>query len=171
MSIGRRPIASIALGWTAMIGVDFGLHAGLLAPLYDWDSPFLLEPSQAFARIPVGYLGFLVLTVALLWLLERLSVRDGLDGARIAASVGAVVWGALLAGLWSISRADPALLAGWWIGQTVELGVGGFVMGSLLGGQRARVVAWRVAGLVVGIAVLAVLLQTVGYASPPQLAP
>lgn len=58
-----------------MIGVDFFLHAGLLAPLYDWDSPFLLRPDEAFTRIPIGYLGFLVLAIGLAWLLTRLEVE------------------------------------------------------------------------------------------------
>ncbi len=29
-----------------MLGVDRFLHAGVMAPLYDWDSPFLLSPEQ-----------------------------------------------------------------------------------------------------------------------------
>jgi hypothetical protein len=62
----RRPVATVALSWLAMVGVDVVLHAGLLAPLYDWDSPFLLRPEEAFVRIPVGYLGFLVLAIACL---------------------------------------------------------------------------------------------------------
>jgi hypothetical protein len=53
---GPRPAGTVVLGWLAMIGVDFFLHAGLLAPLYDWDSPFLLRPDEAFVRIPIGYL-------------------------------------------------------------------------------------------------------------------
>ena len=64
-----RPIATTALAWLAMLGVDLFLHAGLLAPFYDWDSPFLLEPETAFVRIPVGYLAFLVLAAGLVWLL------------------------------------------------------------------------------------------------------
>jgi hypothetical protein len=169
MTLGPRPLATIALSWIAMIGVDFCLHAGVLAPLYEWDSPFLLPPGEAFARIPIGYLGFLVLAIALTWLLARIAVRNGRDGALTAAAVGAVVWGAVLLGLWSISTADFTLLAGWWIGQTVELGVGGLVIGSMLGGARLRGVAWKVAALVVALAALAVILQAVGYAVAPQL--
>ena len=164
-----RPVATVALSWVAMLGVDLFLHAGLLAPLYDWDSPFLLRPEEAFVRIPVGYLGFLVLAIALAWLLPRFNVERGRDGALIAGAFGAVGWGALVLGLWSISTADPGLLAGWWVGQTVELGLGGAVIGSILGGMRVRTVAWRVAALLVVGAVSAIVLQTIGYATAPVL--
>jgi hypothetical protein len=62
---GPRPARTIMLSWLAMIGVDVFLHAGLLAPLYDWDSPFLLRPDEAFVRIPIGHLSFLI--IAIVW--------------------------------------------------------------------------------------------------------
>jgi hypothetical protein len=164
-----RPVATVALTWLAMLGLDLFLHAGLLAPLYDWQNPFLLPPGEAFARIPIGYLAFLVLAIGLAWLLPRLGVAGGRSGGITAGGLGAVTWGALLLGLWSISTADLPLLAGWWAGQTLELGVGGFVVGSILGGARLRWVAWRVGTLVVVAAILAVVLQASGYAVAPVL--
>lgn len=166
---GRQTIGTIALTWLAMLGVDLFLHAGLLAPLYDWDSPFLLRPEVAFARIPIGYLGFLVLATALVWLLLRLNVEGGREGAMLGGAFGAVTWGALSLGLWSISTADPGLLAGWWVGQAVELGLGGFVVGSILGGARLRAVAWKLAAIIIVAAISAVVLQVVGYATAPVL--
>jgi hypothetical protein len=71
----RHRVATVALSWLAMVGVDVVLHAGLLALLYDWDSPFLLRPEEAFVRIPVGYLGFLVFAIALAWLLPLFQRR------------------------------------------------------------------------------------------------
>ena len=124
--------ATVALSWLAMIGADFCLHAGLLAPLYDWGSPFLLRPADAFVRIPIGYLSFLVLAIGLAWLLPRFNVERGRDGAVVAGTLGAVGWGALLLGLWSISTADLGLFVGWWLGQTVELALGGLVVGAVL---------------------------------------
>jgi hypothetical protein len=163
----RGSIVAIALAWVAMISVDLSLHAGLLAPLYDWNSPFLISPGDAFARIPIGYLSFLVLAAALAWLLTRLEIRTGRSGALMAGGLGAVIWGALVLGLWSISTADVSLLAGWWIGQTAELAVGGLVIGAILGGMRIRSVAWRVGALLVAGAVVAVALQSIGYATAP----
>ena len=75
----------------------------------------------------------------------------------------------MVLGLWWISTADLALLVGWWIGQSVELAVGGAVIGSLLAGTRVRTMAWRVAALLVVGVVTAVVLQTIGYAPAPVL--
>jgi hypothetical protein len=165
-----RYARSVGLVWLAMVGVDFSLHAGVLAPLYDWQSPFLLAPGEAFTRIPIGYLSFLILGAALVWLSARLGVRRAREGAVVGATFGAVIWGAFLLGLWSISTADPKLLLGWWLGQTVELGIGGAVAGAALGGLSLRGIAARVAILLVGTVILAIALQIVGYASPPALA-
>lgn len=164
-----RPWVAILLTGLAMIGVDFALHAGLLAPLYDWASPFLLRPADAVVRIPIGYLSLLVLAATLAWVLPRCDITTARQGAALAGGFGAVVWGALLLGLWSISTADPRLLLGWWAAQTIELGVGGLVIGSLLGGVAVRTVARRVAALIVVGAVSAVVLQTIGYATAPTL--
>jgi hypothetical protein len=87
----------------------------------------------------------------------------------LGGAFGAVTWGSLSLGLWSISTADPGLLAGWWVGQTVELGLGGFVVGSILGGAWLRAVAWKVAAIIIVAAISAVVLQVVGYATAPVL--
>lgn len=159
-----RPIVTSLLAWLTMLGVDLFLHAGVLAPLYDWDDPFLLRPEQAFLRIPAGWGALLALAAALVWSLPRLGVRQGRDGALVAAAGGAVVWGALLLGLWSISTADPALLAAWWLAQTAELALGGYVVGAALAGVRIRrLVVLATVVIVIG-AVTAVVLQSIGYA-------
>jgi hypothetical protein len=167
MPARRQLLIAAGLAWVAMIGVDLLLHAGLLAPLYDWESSFLLTPLEAFVRIPAAYLAFGLLAGGLVWLLSRLGARSPREAAAIGAAAGAVAWGALLLGLWSISTADPLLLAAWWVGQTAQLAVAGFVAGSVLAGARVRSVALgAVAVLLVG-ALVAVLLQSVGYAPAP----
>jgi hypothetical protein len=167
----RRALETVVLSWLAMLGVDLFLHAGLLAPLYDWESPFLVRPEEAFARIPVGYLSFLILAIGLVWLMSRLDIKGSREGAVLGVAVGAVAWGALSLGLWSISTADIGLLVGWWVGQTVELGLGGYVGGSLRAGARLRSVSGRVGAIVIVAAVSAVVLQSVGYATAPVLVP
>ena len=162
-----RPVVTGLLAWLTMLGVDLFLHAGVLAPLYDWDGPFLLRPQEAFVRIPAGWAALLVLAVALVWLLPRLGVRRGRDGALMAAAGGGVAWGALLIGLWSISTAPPMLLAAWWLGQTAELALGGFVVGAAVAGIRLRrLVVLAVVVIAIGIA-SAVVLQSIGYAPAP----
>lgn len=160
----RRPIATGLLAWLTMLGADLLLHAGVLAPLYDWDDPFLLGPGQAFLRIPAGWVAVLALAAVLVWTLPRLGVRRGRDGALVGAVGGAIAWGALLIGLWSISTADPAVLAAWWLAQTAELAIGGYVVGAALGGVRIRwLVVLAVIVIVIGV-LTAVVLQSIGYA-------
>ena len=164
-----RPFATVGLTWLAMLGVDLFLHAGLLAPLYDWDSPFLLAPEEAFVRIPAGYLAFLVLAAGLVWLLPRLGVVGGRDGAVIAGALGAVVWGALLLGVWSTQRPIRPCL---WVGGSARawsLPWGAPSSGpSSVAGDSGRL-AWRVLALVVVLAISAVVLQSTGYATAPVL--
>jgi hypothetical protein len=162
----QRPIATTLVAWASMVGVDLLLHAGLLAPLYDWDSPFLLSPEEAFIRIPAGYLGIGVLAGALTWLLPRLGVARARDGAVVA---GTGVWGALLLGVWSIASADPGLLLGWWAGQTVQLAVGGALIGAAIAGTPIRRLGWSAVGIVLIGIVAAVVLQSIGYAPAPRI--
>jgi hypothetical protein len=164
----QSPVATTALAWVVMVGVDLFLHAGVLAPLYDWDSPFLLSPVDAFIRIPAGYVAFAVLAMALVWLLPRLGVDGGRHGAVVGGMVGAVGWGALLLGVWSISTADPALLAAWWVGHSASMAVAGFVIGSAIAGADRRSLWFRVGAVLLLGAVTAVVLQAAGYATAPM---
>ena len=58
-------VGLIFISWLSMLGFDFLLHAGILAKIYTKPSPFLLVAEQAFIRIPLGYLSFLVFAVIL----------------------------------------------------------------------------------------------------------
>jgi hypothetical protein len=150
------------LAWLAMIGFDFFLHAGLLARLYVEPSPFLLPPVQAFALIPVGYLSFWLFVVLLLWLMTRLGVFGWRRGFVFGLELGALTWGAFVLGLLSISTASLPLLIGWFVGQTVELGIGGAVVGSGLAGTSLRRLLLSIVVFVVGLFIITVALQTLG---------
>lgn len=164
-----RMMLTVAAAWVLSLGFDVFLHAGLLARLYVGPSPFLLGPEEAFRRIPLGYLAFLVLTMALYWFLRRLGVRGTIAGLRYGTAAGAVVWGAFVVGLYSISTVSLPLLAGWWVGQTIELGLAGAVLGAAANRVRLRRI-W----VVVMVAVLAcvagtVILQSLGLAPPMKI--
>jgi tryptophan-rich sensory protein len=137
------------LAWMSMIGFDFFLHAGILAPLYSIESPFLLPPERAFALIPVGYLSFLGLAVLLVWLMVKLEIRDWKKGAFFGIQLGCLAWGSLTLGLFSIATASPLLLLGWFLGQTIELGIAGAVAGSGLSKWKLRKLFWIVFSLLI----------------------
>jgi hypothetical protein len=158
LSTGRL-IHAVMLGWLAMVGVDFALHAGLLNELYTADSPFLLPLERAFVLIPLGYLSFLIMSAFLVWLLTRLGISDAKNAGTFGLIFGAVVWGALMLGLLSIASADPKLLVAWWIGQTLELGVGGFVAGHVIGGADLLKAWGRVLVIFVLLVAAGILLQ------------
>jgi hypothetical protein len=156
----------IGAAWVLSLGVDVLLHGGLLARLYLNPSPFLLGPEDAFRRIPFGYLAFLVLVSALYWYLRRLGVRGAVQGLRHGTAAGAIVWAAFALGLYSISTVTVPVLAGWWIGQTVELGLAGAVFGAAANGVPMKRIWARVAVAAVVCAVGTIVLQSLGFAPP-----
>lgn len=162
--MNARATSAIAAAWVLSLGFDVFLHGGLLARLYAEPSPFLLAPEEAFRRIPLGYLTFLGLTAALYWLLRRLGVRGAAVGFRYGAVAGAVVWGALVVGLYSISTAQLGLLAGWWVGQTVELGLAGAVLGAAANGVSLKRIWMLVVAAVVLFAAATIAMQSLGLA-------
>jgi hypothetical protein len=157
-----RVVALIVLAWLSMLGVDFLLHAALLAGLYSQSSSFLLPPATAFTLIPVGYLSFLLLAFLLTWLMIRLRVAGWRAGVIFGLELGGLMWGAFVLGLLSISTAGVPLLVGWFVGQTVEMGIAGAVVGSGLGGRQLRWLVGMAVGLLVLCASATILLQSLG---------
>lgn len=164
LNTAPRVISAIAAAWLLSVGCDLFLHGGLLARLYIEPSPFLLPPEEAFRRIPLGYLTFLGLTIALFWAIRRLGVQRAREGFRYGSVAGAVVWGALVVGLFSISTAPLPLLAGWWIGQTIELGLAGAVLAAATGGTPLKRIWGIVVGAVVAFVVATIVMQSLGLA-------
>jgi hypothetical protein len=164
------PVPAVLTAWFLSVGVDLFLHAGLLARLYVVPSGFVLPAEQAFRRIPLGYLAFLLLISALFWLCRRLDVRGVGQGWRHGFVTGSVLWGSLVLGLYSISTAGVPLLVGWWLGQTVELGIAGGVIGGLAAGVSLRRMLLWVTLIVFGLLLLTVALQSLGIAPAMRLA-
>jgi len=156
----RRLIGATFLAWIAVLGFDFLLHGGLLARIYAEPSPFLLPPDDAFRLIPLGYTSFLVFQIFLVWLLVRLEIKDSKSGFWLGLKVGAAVWGAMVLGLLSISTASINLMAGWWIGQTIEAGIGAMV--AAIGLKTMR--PWRTLIYII-LFVIAMIIVTVGLQS------
>jgi hypothetical protein len=153
------------------LGVDLFLHGGLLARIYLAPSGFLIPPEQAFRRIPLGYLGMLVVTAVVFWLFRRLEIRGFAAGARVGFFGGLTSWGGVVLGLHSITTAGVPLLAAWWIGQSVGLAIAGGVIGAVAGGAPLRRVWRRVVIGVLLLLLLTVALQSLGIAPPMRPVP
>ncbi|MEJ2735648.1 MAG: hypothetical protein P8189_19140 [Anaerolineae bacterium] len=164
----RRLVAIGLLSWLAMLGADFFLHGGLLAKLYAQPSPFLLAPEESFRRIPLGYLAALLFCALLLGLMVKLGLSGWRKGLSFGILLGALAGGTAMLGLYSISTAELGLLVGWFLSQTVEMGLAGAVAGSGLAGQRLRALSVRVVALVLLLIVLTIALQSVGLAPAAQ---
>jgi hypothetical protein len=160
----RRLVFICLLSWLSMLGLDFFFHGGLLARLYVQPSAFLLSPSDAFNRIPLGYLAALLLCVLLLWLMLRLALVGWRQGLAFGLQLGAFIGGTAVLGLLSISTAELSLVVGWFISQTVEMGLAGMVAGSGLAGQRLGPLSVRVVVLVLFLVVVTIVMQSVGLA-------
>ena len=119
--------------------------------------------------IPLGYLSILLLAFLILWLARRLGIGGARAGLIFGVQLGAIIWGAFVLGLASISTATPSLLAGWFVGQTIELGAGGAVVGSGLGQRPLRSILLRVLALALAAFVVTVVLQIAGLAPAVQL--
>jgi hypothetical protein len=158
----RRLILIGLLSWLAMLGVDFFLHGGLLAKLYAQPSPFLLPPLDAFKRIPLGYLAALLLAGLLLWLMVRLGLSGWRQGLSFGLRLGALMGASGMLGLLSISTADLSLVMAWLLSQILQMGLAGAVTGSGLTGLRPRTLFLRVMALVLSLAVITIIIQSVG---------
>ena len=85
-------------------------------------------------------------------------------GLRFGLQLGVLVWGAAALGLLSITTARPTLLLGWFLGQSIELGIAGAVAGAALTAARLRGVVFAVAGLILLSVTITVILQASGLA-------
>ena len=147
------------LAWLGQVGFDFLLHAGVLADFYEDDSEFLLPLEDAFRLIPLGYLAFLVFTVILVRFALRSGVDSGRKGFALGLELGALLWLGITLALASISTAPWALLVWWFIGQTVELAIAGWILGAGIASARLRGLAIRVGLFVFVCLVIGVVLQ------------
>ena len=145
-----------------MLGADFLLNAGLLSWIFLEPSPFLLPPETLFRLIPLGYLSFLLMAVLLCWLMVSQDVAGGREGTLFGLKLGGLVGGGGMLGLASISTAGYSLLCGWLIGQVVELGIAGAVIGGALGGTSLKRLSVLVSVFVISSFLFTVALQTLG---------
>jgi hypothetical protein len=165
----RRRLGVAAVVWFAMLGLDLVVNAALFAWMYQHAGPFMLAPTEAFRRIPLGYLGFLVLAVGIVELTYRLRVIRLVDGLSIGLLIGAVLAATWSLGLYSVATlsAEVALaFAGiWWI--LVVVGTG--VAAAGIGRTSLRGLALGVGAFDVLCVATVIVLQSFGVVSTVKL--
>jgi hypothetical protein len=159
-----RALAVVLLAWLAMLGVDFFVHAGLLARFYVVPQPGVLPPAEAARLIPLGYLSFLVWAAVVGLLVVRFRASGARRGFLLGLGSGLLVQGATALGSASITTVPPLLLAAWAAAQAIQLAAGGVVCGSALAGARLGRLALQVLAFVVALFVITVVLQNTGLA-------
>lgn len=157
------------IAWLAMLGFDFFLHAGALAGIYTRESQFLLPPLEAFRRIPVGYLSFLIVAIFLVWLSVSLEIRSIKDGLLLGLGVGLVMWASFALGMYSITTAQPITLISWAVGQTVEMSFAGGIIGLALhhGKLRKAFLVALISSIL--LVLVTIVLQSLGIVESTQI--
>ena len=150
------------LSWLAVLGIDFFFHAGLLADLYTESVPSMLAPEDAFKLIPLGYLSILIQVVLLLWLIVRLDIQTGRDGAIFGGKLGFLLGSSMLIGMLSIYVIPWRLLLGSGFAQIMEMAVAGAVIGSGVGAENTRTILFRVVAFVIFLLFLTIAMQNLG---------
>ncbi len=167
----RRPILFTLLAWFAMLAWDFLLHGGLLARFYLADNPVLLSPLEAFRRIPLGYASFLLLAILLVWLMPRFELKGWRAAFGFGLKTGALLWGSFVLGLVSIVRFDILLGVGWFIGQTLELGIGAVVVQQAAAANNLKRMTLFVVLFFILCASITIILQSTGLVPTLKLKP
>lgn len=156
----QRLVGIVVLSWLVVIGIDFLLHASVLAPIYARPSSFLLPPERAFSLIPLGYLSFLIYVIMIVWLMSKLDIHTWNGGIVFGLKMG-LLWGAQVIGLLSITTAPPILMLGWFIGQSLESGIAGLVAGAGFGADNLRKLMVGAVLFIIGSIVIGVVIQNI----------
>lgn len=147
-----------------MLGIDFFLHAGLLAGIYLQPTSFLLAPEDAFRLIPLGYLALLIQVILLLWLGIRLEIQTWRQGALFGGMLGLLLGGSSFLGLLSISTVPWHYLLAWMFAGIVELTAAGAVMGAGMRTKTLRPIVLLVVIAVLVLMILTITMQNLGWA-------
>ena len=148
--------------WLAMVGLDFVLNAGLFAGVYQEGGPFLLAPLEAFRRVPLGYLAFLILAAAMVELSLRLRSTTVATGLRLGATAGATLGAAWSLGLYSVATLTPRTALTFSAIWLALLTVAGGVAAAGLGQASLRGLTLRVIGVDLLGAIAVIALQSFG---------
>ena len=128
----------------------------------------MLAPMEAFRRIPLGYLAFLILAAGVVELAHRLGVTTMGAGIRLGLLLGGTLASTWALGLYSVATLSAQVamtFAAIWL---VLLTVAGGVAAAGLGRTRVRGLALQVLGVDLIGAVAVIALQSFGVVPIPN---
>lgn len=155
----RRRVGATGLAWAIVIGVDFALHAGVLAWAWREPSPFLLPPEELFVRIPLGYAAYLAQAILVVWLTARLGPSTARAGAALGARLGLLVATFLALALASATTISLTMTCVWAVSTLAGFVAAGAVAAPALHAPRLRPLTWRVAATTLALVVFGVVAQ------------
>ena len=141
---------AVILAWISSIAVDFFLNGGVFASYFSSGDSFIVSTSEAFVRIPLGYISLLLLVLVLAFLVYWKSGLTVYGGVKMSVAYGVVVASSTVLGLWSITVAPTEFLLIWFVDQVLELSVAGTIL-SISRAAPSRRITRDVA---IGVAVL-----------------
>jgi hypothetical protein len=156
----RLRVALVA--WLAMLGLDFLLNGAIFARMYQDGGAFILAPAEAFRRIPLGYLAFLILAVGIVEIAYRLRVIGFAGGIRLGLAIGGVfgaAWGLSLYSIATLGAQVALVFAVIWLALFV---LGSAVAAAGLSQTSLRGLVLRVAAFDVLCGVTVIALQSFG---------
>jgi hypothetical protein len=115
-----------------------------------------------FQYIPLGYAAFLLWSILLVWLMNRLSVSGFRAGAIFGLKIGILLAAAGFCGQLSVFAFPVWMLLLWMVVNTLLITAGGAVVGASLAATRLRPLAFRVAALFLVCLVGGIVLQNIG---------
>jgi hypothetical protein len=161
LKLSRRLRVALIV-WLAMLGLDFVLGGGLFAGLYRDGGTFILAPADAFRRIPIGYLAFLIVAMTIVEITHRLSLSRMRDGIRFGVLAGAVFGGTWSLSLYSIATLSAGIALAFAVTWIVLITIGAAVAAAAVARTSLRGLVFRVIALDVVCVAVVITLQSAG---------
>lgn len=157
-----RRLRLAVLVWLAIVGLDLLLNGALFAGLYRDGGPFFVTPIEAFRRIPIGYLAFLVLAVGIVEISFRLRSAGLTSGLHLGLGLGAALAATWSLGLFSVANIGAEVAVAFALIWFALLLTGCAVAAVGLARASLRGLTVEVAGFDLACVVVVVVLQSVG---------
>ena len=117
----------------------------------------------------MGYAALLLMAILLVWLLPRFSFGNWRQALWFGLQLGALLIGAQMLGLVSITTIEPRLALAWFVSQTLEVALGAIVVQRAFEAGSLRRLTIQVAVFVLITFLFTIALQSLGLAPAVQI--